>query len=93
MPKLDPVQIDARHYRVEFENDQVRVIRARLGPHESVPLHEHTLNRVTVFPDRLEVRVTGADGKVSMTVRKAGEAIWSAPATHQEENLSDGRSK
>ena len=60
-----------------------------MGPHESVPLHEHTLNRVTVFLTDTNVRVTGTDGKVSMNVRKAGEAIWSAPATHKEENLND----
>lgn len=87
--KLDPVKIDARHYRVEFENDQVRVIHARFGPHESTPLHEHTLNRVTVFLTNSKIRVTGADGKVTMTERKAGDAVWSTPATHQEENLSD----
>ena len=50
---------------------------------------EHTLNRVTVFLTDANVRVTGADGKVSMTQRKAGEAIWSAPAKHREENLND----
>ncbi len=35
------------------------------------------------------VPVTGADGKVAMTERKAGEASWSVPATHREENLND----
>jgi quercetin dioxygenase-like cupin family protein len=86
---LDPVKIDPKHYKVELENDQVRVIRAHYAPHESAPLHEHTLNRVTVFLTDANVRVTGADGKVSMTQRKAGEAIWSAPAKHKEENLSN----
>jgi hypothetical protein len=89
MTKLDPVKVDPKHYKVEFENDQVRVIRAHMGPHESVPMHEHTLNRVTVFLTEANIRVTGADGKVTMNVRKPGEAIWSAPATHREENLSD----
>src|SRR5690349_13346408 len=35
--KIDPVKIDPKHYKVEFENDQVRVIRAQMGPHDSVP--------------------------------------------------------
>ena len=30
----DPVHVDLRHYTVEFENDQVRVLRIRYGPHE-----------------------------------------------------------
>ena len=86
---IDPVKIDPKHYTVEVENDQVRVIRAHLGPHESTPMHEHTLNRVIVSLSDSNVRVTGADGKVAMTERKAGEASWSVPATHREENLND----
>ena len=88
--KLDPVKIDSKHYKVELENDQVRVIHARFGPHESTPMHEHTLNRVTVFLTNSKIRVTGTDGKVTMTDRKPGEAVWSAPVTHQEENMTDG---
>src|ERR1039458_1525999 len=38
---LDPVAVDPKHYKVEFENDQVRVLRARIGPHESTPVHKH----------------------------------------------------
>jgi uncharacterized RmlC-like cupin family protein len=86
---LDPVKIDPKHYKVELENDQVRVIRAHFGPHESAPMHEHTLNRVTVYLTTSDIRVTGADGKVTMAQRKAGEASWSPPAKHKEENLSD----
>lgn len=85
---LDPVKIDPKHYKVEFENDQVRVIRARMGPNESVPMHAHTLDRVTVFLTDQNIRSTGLDGKVAVTRHKAGEAIWSGPTTHKEENLN-----
>jgi quercetin dioxygenase-like cupin family protein len=87
--KLDPVKIDPKHYKVELENDQVRVIRAHMGPHESVPLHEHTLNRVTVFLTDQNVLSTTSDGKSQTGQHKAGEAIWSPPQTHKEQNLSD----
>jgi beta-alanine degradation protein BauB len=86
---LDPVKIDPKHYKVELENDQVRVIRAHMGPHDSVPMHEHSLNRVTVFLTDQNIRSTGADGKVTVGQHKAGEAIWSPPITHKEENLND----
>ena len=49
---------------------------------------EHVV-KVTVFLTDVNVRATGADGKVTMNVRKAGEAIWNAPTKHKEENLSD----
>lgn len=34
MPDLDPLKADPKHYSLEFENDQVRVLRVRFGPHE-----------------------------------------------------------
>jgi uncharacterized RmlC-like cupin family protein len=86
---LDPVKIDPKHYKVELENDQVRVIRAHMGPHESVPMHEHSLNRVAIFMTDQNIRSTGADGKVTVGQHKAGEAIWRPPITHKEENLND----
>ena len=30
----DPVEVDPKHYTVEFENDRVRVLRVKFGPHE-----------------------------------------------------------
>jgi len=32
--KLDPVTVDGRHYKVEFENEQVRVLRIHFEPRE-----------------------------------------------------------
>lgn len=86
---LDPVKLDPKHYKVEFENAQVRVIRAKIGPHESVPMHEHKLNRVGVYLTDQDFNVTTKDGKVTHVTHKAGDTQWSAPAVHREENLSD----
>ena len=86
---LDPVKIDPRHYRVEFENDQVRVLRVRIGPKEAAPMHEHALNRVVTYLTDQNFRVTTADGKVEQVEHKAGEVSWGGPAKHKEENLSD----
>ena len=46
---LDPVKVDAKHYHVVLENDQVRVLRIHYEGHESSPEHEHILNRVVLF--------------------------------------------
>src|SRR5580693_423719 len=40
MPAIDPLKADPKHYSLEFENDQVRVLRVRFGPHEKGVLHE-----------------------------------------------------
>ncbi|MFN2500252.1 MAG: hypothetical protein ABR557_14310, partial [Pyrinomonadaceae bacterium] len=37
----DPVKVDPKHYSVEFENAQVRVLRIKYGPHEKSVMHWH----------------------------------------------------
>jgi quercetin dioxygenase-like cupin family protein len=86
---LDPLKVDPKHYKLEFENDQVRVFRVKFGPHEGAPLHEHVLNRVLVCLTDQNVRVSSADGKVVTLVHKAGDATWGVPAKHKEDNLND----
>jgi quercetin dioxygenase-like cupin family protein len=74
--KLDPTVTDAKHYQVELENDQVRVLRVRYGAHEGGAKHEHILNRVVV-------NVTDQGNG------KAGEVHLSGAMTHSEENTLD----
>jgi hypothetical protein len=74
--KLDPTVVDAKHYKVQFENDKVRVLRIHYGPHDKGELHEHILNRVVLdLNDQ-----PGA---------KADDVHISGAATHTEENASD----
>ena len=86
---LDPVKVDPRHYKVEFENDQVRVLRVRIGAKESAPMHEHVLNRVVTYLTDQDFRITTAEGKVDSAMHRAGDVSWGGPAKHEEENLSD----
>jgi len=74
--KLDPAVVDSKHYKVEFENEHVRVLRVRYGPHEKGEMHEHLLNRVVVY-------LNDQPGAKADDVRLAGVA------THAEENASD----
>jgi len=73
---LDPVLVDPTHYSVEFENEFVRVLRVRYGPHEKGAEHEHILNRVVVY-------LNDQPGRKADDVRIAGAA------THTEENTLD----
>jgi quercetin dioxygenase-like cupin family protein len=86
---LDPVKVDGKDYKVEFENDQVRVLRVKFGPHQGAPMHEHQLNRVVVYLTDQNTRLTTPDGKVDTTAHKAGEYSWGGPTKHKEENLLD----
>ncbi len=84
----DPTQVDPNHYKVEFENDQVRVLRIKYGPHEKSVMHGH--------PDSLGVHLTDAhakftfpDGKTEEIRLKAGEFRSYPAGDHLPENLSD----
>ncbi len=86
---LDPLKVDSRDYKLEFENDQVRVFRVKIAPHASTPMHEHTLKRIVTYLTDANTRVTGADGKVENQQHKAGDVVWGEHAKHKEQNLSD----
>jgi quercetin dioxygenase-like cupin family protein len=86
---LDPLKVDPKHYKLEFENDQVRVFRVRFGPHEAAPLHEHQLNRVMVYLTDAKVQVTYADGKVELIPHKAGDIAQGGASKHKEQNTTD----
>ncbi|MFN0169453.1 MAG: hypothetical protein ACKV22_23770 [Bryobacteraceae bacterium] len=86
---LDPVKVDPKHYKVELENSQVRVIRFKNSPHGKIPMHEHSLNRVVVYLTPAAMKITAPDGKVTESRKQAGELAWSGKAKHSEENASD----
>ena len=88
-PALDPVKVDPKRYKVELENDQVRVLRVRYGPHDKGVMHEHTLNRVVTFITDGNMKVTTPDGESKILKTAAGDVTWGGPAKHTEENLSD----
>jgi hypothetical protein len=37
----DPVKLDASHYKVELENDRVRVVRIKYAGKEKSVMHQH----------------------------------------------------
>jgi quercetin dioxygenase-like cupin family protein len=86
---LDPVKTSPGVYHVEFENDQVRVMRVKFAPHQAVPEHEHYLNRVVVYLTNQDSKMTTPDGKVDESKHQAGEYSWGGPTKHKEQNTLD----
>ena len=84
----DPIKADSNHYKVEFENEQVRVLRVKVGPKEKSIMHQHP-DAVAIFMTDVNGRFTFADGKTEETSRKAGDVLWTPATTHQPENMSD----
>lgn len=85
---LDPVKVDPKHYKVVLENDQVRVLRAKYGPHEKSVMHEHPAS-VAVYMNDSRVKFTLPDGKSQDANGKAHDATWADAGKHQPENLGD----
>jgi hypothetical protein len=73
--KLDPVAVDPQHYKVDFENEFVRVLRVTFGPGEKGARHEHILNRVVFYLN-------------DQPNAKADDVRMSGAATHTEANES-----
>ena len=82
------MKVAPQSYKVEIDEPQVRVIRARIAGNQQVPMHEHGPNRVVVFVTDAHLRVTDAAGKTSELQARAGEVRWSGAAKHREENVS-----
>ena len=84
----DAVKVDPTHYKVEFENAQVRVVRVNYGPHEKSVMHSHPAN-VAIFLSDGQARFTLPDGKTQDAPVKAGTTQWDGGGKHLPENIGD----
>jgi quercetin dioxygenase-like cupin family protein len=84
----DPTVVDANHYKVMFENDQVRVLKITYGPKEKSVMHEHP-NAVAVFLTDGQMKFQLADGKSQEAALKAGQAMFTPGGKHLPENVGD----
>jgi quercetin dioxygenase-like cupin family protein len=83
--KADPVKVDAKHYKVEFENENVRVLRISYAPGEKSVMHYHP-NGVAVYLTDGKTRMTTPDGKSQDMPVKAGAAVWTPAGSHLPQN-------
>jgi quercetin dioxygenase-like cupin family protein len=84
----DPVHVDSKHYKVEAENDRVRVLRIKYGPHEASVMHGHPA-AVAVFLTDNRAKFTFPDGRSEERSWKAGESMLMPAENHLPQNLSD----
>jgi len=82
----DAVKVSPETHKVLLENDQVRVLDARMKPGEKVAMHSHPANVVYFLTDG-KIKITYPDGKTEEREVKAGVAAWNAGVTHAAENV------
>jgi hypothetical protein len=85
---LDPVKLDPTRYKIEFENERVRVLRIKYGPRAKSVMHSHP-DGVAVFLTPRHARFAFTNGQSTETHSLAGEVKWSAEGIHLPENLDD----
>jgi hypothetical protein len=83
----DPVEVDPKHYRVEFENDRVRVLRVKFGPHEKSVMHGHPAG-ISISLTNRDLKFALPNGRVRHLIGRPGEVVWYDAHEHLPENLS-----
>jgi quercetin dioxygenase-like cupin family protein len=88
--KADPVKVDPKHYKVDFENEKVRVLRISYAPGEKSVMHYHP-DSVAVYLTDGKTLMTTPDGKTQETPAKAGGSVWTPAGSHLPQNVGDKR--
>jgi hypothetical protein len=69
-----PPKVDPAHFKLEFENSQVKVVRVYFGPPYKLVMNQMPA-RVVVFPTGAHFRVTGLNRTSAERYLKAGTAF------------------
>ena len=86
----DATRVAAAHHTVEFENDEVRIVRVKLAPGERTASHAHSLPAVAVLLGDARIRVTDDAGQAQVVDRHRGEVRWMDPVgPHTVENVGE----
>ncbi|MEO5936013.1 MAG: alpha/beta fold hydrolase, partial [Terriglobales bacterium] len=84
----NPLEVDAAHFKVEYEDARVRVLRFRLMPGATSPMHEHA-TRITVVVSGSRLRVSDTEGAVYEMTVYTGAAERQLATRHTVENIGD----
>ncbi|HUS19704.1 MAG TPA: alpha/beta fold hydrolase [Terriglobales bacterium] len=84
----NPWQVDPGHFKVEFEDDRVRVVRFRLLPGGKSPLHEHA-TRISVVVSGSRLRIEDTEGASHEITVYTGAAERQPAGRHTVENIGD----
>lgn len=84
----DPVKVDSGHYKVELENDKVRVLRIKYGPHEKSVMHGHPAT-VGIFLTDSQFRFAYPNRATEEGTAKAGQVMYFDAHEHLPENSGD----
>lgn len=82
----DIVKVAPQNCKVLLENDRVRVIEVVAKPGEKIGMHSHPAHLLYALSAG-KMAATFLDGKSVAGEAKPGDARWSEPVTHANENV------
>jgi len=83
--KLDPLKVAGNVYKLNMENDRVRVLNLTLKPGEKAAMHHHPDHVVYVLKGG-KTKLTSL-GKSDVLDMKTGAAIFLKAQSHEAENI------
>ena len=86
---LDPLRVAPENFTLVFENSQVRVLRLKVGPGQTVPMHEYALDHLVVCMTDLDARIMSPQGEAEIAQHKLGDFSWSGRSQQKIDNLSN----
>jgi quercetin dioxygenase-like cupin family protein len=82
----DAAVVNPKIVKVEFDNQQIRILRARYAQHGRLEMHSHPAKAEVQITDG-SVRIFTPDGKWRDDPGKAGEFFWLEPTRHAVEDV------
>jgi len=82
----DPLAVDARHFKLEMDNNQVRVLRLHLGKGEKTAAYQEAFEHLLVPLTAARLKTTDTKGVVKEAAYRPGEVQWQMAGTEADEN-------
>ncbi len=87
-PDKDSTVVASDHYKVEFENDRVRVVRIAYADGDKAAMHSHP-EAVGVFLKDMKGEFELPDGTIQEREAKAGDAVLFPAETHSPKAIGE----
>jgi len=89
VPTIKSTAPDPAHFKVELDNNQVRVLRLHLRKGEKTGTYDERLERLLVPLTDARLKTARSDGAAIAAHYRPGEVQWLAPGTQSDENTGD----
>jgi beta-alanine degradation protein BauB len=86
-----PLNAAPSMYKLDFENDQVRVMEVTFKPGEKIAKHTHPVAHYVYVLEAGQLTISKPDGTSSIADLKKGQVMWLPAETHWAQNT--GRSE